>query len=38
MGLEGVEGLIGISRDKINEIIDLGRTPDQVYRQRSQPN
>ena len=27
-----------LENDKINEIIDLGRTPDQVYRQRSQPN
>ena len=27
-----------LEHDKIVEIIDLGRTPDQVYRQRSQPN
>ena len=27
-----------LEHDKITEIIDLGRTPDQVYRQRSQPN
>lgn len=27
-----------LRNDKIAEIIDLGRTPDQVYRARSQPN
>ena len=32
------EQIYRLEDDKINEIIDLGRTPDQVYRQRSQPN
>ena len=27
-----------LRNDKIAEIIDLGRTPDQVYRARSQPH
>ena len=32
------EQIYRLENDKISEIIDLGRTPDQVYRQRSQPN
>ena len=32
------EQIYRLEHDKIAEIIDLGRTPDQVYRARSQPN